>query len=491
MTGLRGTNLRVCLTLLALLAGALAAAQVPGPDQPETDATEKSEILAKFKLADLIRPPPTTASPEQRDSYTAFAEALATESFTEAEMAAKRSVELVDDAAAGAATERARTLHNLAIVQQFLGENESAKQNYSAVLNMYASAHDNLSTDLILPLRGLAIAHLDTGDSLAALQAMDRAQHVSNVNFGPHSLRQLPILDAKMQLHLDNDDVKSGLKVLDRIFQLYTRKYPRNSEELLPGLYQKAEIYGGLKMYGEEYRAWRSILEIKENHLPENDLALVEPHVRIAEVHVRDLRKTGYRHVTTSPAERHLKEALRIAENNPEGDWEMRKDCLLSLADFYTLFDMKGRARRYYAQAWDLLSSDESYIAARHKEFSSPVPLARPSVERYAKFEYHADRHDIGEDDFVDGEMTLAFTVDERGRTKDFRIVQANPEDFTQMEIRARNLVDDFVYRPRYVAGEPVVTGELQHKIEFFYLPSEYQTALNEAAKPRSPWQSK
>lgn len=471
---------------MALLVGGLAAAQVP-----ENDSAETSVIPAKFNLADLIRPPPTSASPAQRDSYMAFAEALANESFTEAEIAAKRSVELVDGAAADVTTERARTLHNLAIVQQYLGEKESARQNYAAVLNMYASARDNLSTDLILPLRGLAIAHLDSGDPAAAMQAMDRAQHVSNVNFGPHSLQQLPILEAKMRMHLDNDDVKSGLRVLDRIYMVYTRKYERNSEELLPALYLKAEIYRDLKIYGEEYRAWRRVLEIKETLLPEDDLELVEPHVRIADVHVRDLRKTGYRHVTTSPAERHLKEALWIAENSPDQDWEVTKDCLLSLADFYTLFDMKGRARRYYARAWDLLSSDESYIAARHREFSSPVPLARPSVERYAKFEYHADRHDIGEDDFVDGEMTLAFTVDERGRTRDFRVVQANPEDFTKMEIRARNLVEDFVYRPRYVAGEPVATSELKHRIEFFYLPAEYQTALNEAARPRSPWQAK
>ena len=92
-------------------------------------------------------------------------------------------------------------------------------------MNLIASEEDNLSPALILPLRGMATVHLDTGRTDEAFEVFDRATHVSNVNYGPHSLKQLPILNSKMQIYLEQDDPRSALDMLDRIYMLYRRKY--------------------------------------------------------------------------------------------------------------------------------------------------------------------------------------------------------------------------------------------------------------------------
>jgi tetratricopeptide (TPR) repeat protein len=482
-------NLR--LTTMFVIVFSLAAVA------DERDIDESAEPVVKpatFDWSGLIQPPGTTASRLQRDSFTSYAEALANKTFSEAEIVAKQMVEQTNRESSADPIDkfraRAGALHNLAIAQQFMGSHESAKQNYTAAIEVITSADNNLSPDLIQPLRGLAYAYLDTGDTAEAYEIIDRALHVSNVNYGPHSLGQLPILNSKLQHFLQQDDVLSAVDMLDRIYMLYTRQYSRYQEELLPALYQRAEIYHELGFRGDARRAWQHILAVKKEALPENDLALIEPNVRIAESMMRSMRHDDFRSVTTSAAERHLKKALWIAENSPEQDWEVRKDCLLTLADFYTVFDMKGRARRHYASAWKLMSSNDESLALRAENLESPVPLARARPNPYADFEYNPNRDQIPASDYLEGEMTYAFTVNDRGRTENLRVLTAEPADFKPMERRVHNAVKEFVYRPRLVDGQPSSTADLQYKVKFYYLPSEYQAYRDKVTGRRSPWQS-
>ena len=453
-------------------------------DENNADETvEKSASPAKFAWSELIQPLPTTADQQQRDRFASFTEALANESFSEAEIAAKQMVERVNADAIDAAEARARALHNLAIAQQLKGSHESAIQNYAVALDIISSEESNLSPSLILPLRGLAIALLDTGRPQEAFQTNDRALHISNVNYGPHSLKQLPILNSKMQVYLEQDDQGSALDVLDRIYILYSRRYSRKSEELLPAVYQQAELYGKLGMLAEERAAWRHILAIKQEHHAENDLALIEPNIKIAENFIRELRRVVYRSGTTPTAEKHLKKALWIAENSPYGDWKVRKDCLLAIADYYTLVNVGSRAHRYYAAAWDLMSSKQAYLVARAESLEMPVPLARPKPDPYANFEYNPDRDKIDPKDYLDGEIVMEFTVNNRGRTQDLRVVEADPPNFSHMERRVRNAVKEFVYRPRHVEGMAAATRNQQYRVRYFYRPSEYRASIAKAGK--------
>jgi hypothetical protein len=449
---------------------------------PAADGTAEADGNTEFDWAQLIMPPLSAGDGNASNAFGSYAEALANGSAFEAEVIAKQMVESASAGDSGG-IERARALQNLAVAQQLLGENASARQNYMAAIAEVSNARDNLSPELIMPLRGLASAFVESRQPTQAFAALDRALHVSNVNYGPHSLDQLPILDARMRLYLDLEDTGSALDMLDRIYMLYTRKYDRYSTEMLPALYLKADITSRLDLIGEERETWRHILAIKENSLDELDPGLIDPNVRLAWIYVRSMRKDSFRSIASSDAERHLKAALRIAEKSPQSSWEMRRDCLLSLADFYTLFDLKARARRYYARAWKLLSSDEAYLAAREESFASPVPLARPRPDRYAHIEIRPDSEQVDDDDYLEGEVTVLFDVDERGRTQDLRVVAARPEKFTRMEIRATNAVENFVYRPRFVDGEPVDTRGLSYRFRYLYLQDVYESALEKSAK--------
>lgn len=463
------------ITTIALLCCLVAIAA----EEKTDEAVEISDNPVKFAYADLIQPLPVTADQQQRNIFTALTEALTSGLFSEAEIAAKRMVELVG---ADEPFARARALHNLAVAQQFQGSSELALQNYSAAMDVIVSSDDNLNPSLISPLHGLAFAYLDLDRPYEASRTFDRALHVSSVNYGPHSLKQLPILNSKLQVYLEQNDGEAALKMLDRIYLLYSRKYQRNSEEMLPIYHQQAELYAFLKLDAAAYKTWERILRIKEDHHDKNDLALLEPHKKIAEISIRYLRTDALRSVVTSKAEKHLKKALWIAENSPQSDWETKQDCLLALADFYTLFDMQGRAHRYYAEAWDLLSSNADYRAARAESLETPVPLAQVAPDLYANFDYVPKRGPIDPNDYIDGEIVMAFTVNERGRTKDLLLVAADPANFSHMERRVRNSVEKFIYRPRYVDGKAVATGNQQYHVKYYYLPSEYRASVDKTS---------
>ena len=398
------TALSACFIVTLTLSVGEATGADENPWSEETTATAEP---ASFDWSQLIQAPLPDASLEERQIFARFTESLANESWSEAEIAAKQSVEQVVDDADNASYAHARALHNLAITQQLMGNHEAAIQNYQVAIGHIVSAEHNLSTALILPLRGLAFAYSDIDRTDRAAETYDRVLHVSNVNYGPHSLEQVPILLERMNQYFDDEDVPSALSVLDRMSMLYTREYPRLSPELIPAYQMQVEVYGKLGMYADERAALRKILTITRENVDENDLSLVEPHIKLAENLVRELRKSTYRSVSTSNAEKHLRTALSIAESKDDSHWQVKADCVLALADFYTLFDMQGRAQRYYVRAWDLASSNNQYFSFRKEAFSAPVPLAQQKPDPYAEFVYVPGQDGKREEEYLEGQIMV------------------------------------------------------------------------------------
>ena len=76
----------------------------------------------------------------------------------------------------------------------------------------------------------------------------------------------------------------------------------------------------------------------------------------------------------------------------------------------------------------------------------------------------------------------MKFTVDDRGRTRDLRIVAAEPPNFLPMEGRVLNAVEEFVYRPRYEDGKAAETRDQRYRAEYLYTPIEYQASVEKYA---------
>jgi tetratricopeptide (TPR) repeat protein len=468
------SQLLLCLLVMA------ASCTAAGDDSAENGSPPQIDWASHL----LVLP---GASPDIRGQYSDLTEALAAGSLDEAETTAKQ---MAESAAANAGTKvvaRARTLHNLGVVQHLRADYAAAILNYKAAVGAINSAQDMLSLELVEPLHALGIAYTDNGDPVAALDAFDTALHISNVNDGPHSLQQVPVLRSLQSLHERQGDAVTASVTLDRIHQLHLRQYGPDSEELLPVLREQAEFYKRHHMPTREYMAWRESLLILRRHRGHNDLSLIEPQLNLAHNLIRDMRRIRNRSGPTAPsAEKYLKRALAISTHNPDADWKVKRRTTLALADYYMLIGMYAQGHRYYRDAWQLMS-DGSLLSQREHDLETIVPISRPHPDPYANFEYNPDTEKIDPDDYRQGLIVAEFTVNVRGRAEDVRIVEQSPPDFERMEWRMRTALKDFVYRPRFVDGEPEKTNKYRYSLEYFYLPEEYEASLAKSGKLNRP----
>jgi tetratricopeptide (TPR) repeat protein len=467
--------------ILAVLVGTGSAAQ-------ETLNSTLESMPGSDEWVAMIQAPRSSSGQQHRQYFATFRESLANKTYEEAETAAKLMVELASRGSDIDELNRSRTLQNLALAQQ-LGENyDAAILNYLMAINIIVRHEDMLSDTLVVSLRGLAAAYVGDDKPVEAFRTFNRALHISNVNHGPHSLDQLPILNAMMRIHLDQGDAKSAVEVLERIYLLHSRKFSSQSEEILPVLYQKAKILNELGRNVEERAAYRQIVRIIRQHRDESSIDLIEPYLQLGRTFVRDLDEVIFRSAPTAgTAETYLKKALSIAEENTQSDWRTKKKCLLALADYYTLVDMHSMARRRYQQAWELMSSDVSYLRQRAIDLESIVPLSQPHPHRYANFEYNPDREKIDPDDYLQGVLVVRYTVNVRGRAKDISVIGADPPEFKRMERRVRLALKKFVFRPRCADGLPVETTDQIYRHDYFYVQSEYQASLEKSGRLNRP----
>ena len=465
------------IALLALAGAAMASDGADKDDVPSLDWASHLQSLPQMH-------------PDVDGRFASLRESLANGSLDEAEVTAKQ---MADSAAANATNDvvtRARTLHNLAVVQHLKADYGSAILNYQAAVDVIKTAQNMLSAELVAPLHGKGIAHTDNADPVGALDAFDAALHISHVNDGPHSLAQVPLLQSLELLHEGQGDADTASTTLDRIHQLYVRKYGPDAEELLPVLEEQAGFYARHELYMREYMAWRDSLLILRRHRGPDDLSLIEPQLKLARNMVQGMRRVKYRSGPTAPsAEKYLKRAHAIATKNPDADWKIKRRTTLALADYFMLIGMYAQGHRYYRDAWQLMSVDE-LRSQRAADLEVVVPISRPRPDPYANFEYNPDVEKIDPNDYESGLIVAEFTVNVRGRAEGVRIVQQTPPDFERMEWRIRRALKDFVYRPRFSDGAPARTDKYQYRLEYFYLPSEYEASLAKSGKlnrPRAP----
>lgn len=471
--------LRACLLAIAVCASFATEGLADKDIRPVT-----SSSMSKGWM-EIIQAPVSADNEQQHLFFESFSEALTNGSIDEAETTAKRMVGNASKVTADNPYGRARALHNLAVSQQLGGQYDAAIINYKTAIDIIVGEEDRLSPALVLPLRGLAATQLDNQQPIEALRTFASALHVSNVNDGPHSLQQQPVLRSIMQMHLDAGATKAALDVLERLYLLNLRHHRSDSGELLPVLQLQATIYDHLNMLVEERGTWLEVIHIIRATRGKNDLELIEPNLRLARLLLYELNKYVLR--AGPEAEKYLRRALWLAEHNAAVGWELRKKCLLALADYYTLVNLHGQANRYYLRAWELLASDDAYLATRAAEMEATVPILQPHPHPYANFEYNPESEKIDPADYLNGEMVLQFRVTRRGRTQNIKIIEANPPDFARMERRARNALKNFIYRPRYAAGTAVDTAMVNYRLAYYYLPSEYAASQAKAGKLGRP----
>lgn len=404
-----------------------------------------------------------------------FRESMADAQYEEAEVSAKQLLEHLQGLAAVPPASTAQALSNLGLVQRLTGQYESSAQNYRAAISIIQRQDDMLSGKLIEPLQGLATTYRDSGDYREALRTYDQALHISHVNDGPNSIKQAQILSGMVDVNLAADSLTSAFGLLDRMYGLYERRYSANALELLPVLYERAELLNRLDRHGEERRTYRRIARIMARSYGQTDPTLIDPYIAIGRTYLHEASEVVFRsEPTTQNGESYFQLALEVAEANPQLHPETLAECVLALGDYYTVMSVNDLAELQYRRAWDLLSAHD-LLEVRRAHFEMPVPLRRTALGMYPDFDYGWSSSDVRADELTGGYIVARFRVTSRGRVRNVELVESNPQGYSQMETRVRFGVKDFIYRPRILDGEPAASTDILYRHDFFYRASDLE----------------
>ncbi|MDH3266351.1 MAG: tetratricopeptide repeat protein [Gammaproteobacteria bacterium] len=394
----------------------------------------------------------------------------------EADTVAKRLVELTIRLKGPQSGEYAKALTNLAIVQFQTKEYEASKQNFESAIEIIEDNEDRLNEQLINPLKGLGAAQLESGRPDQASLTFRRAVHVTHVNEGPHNFDQVALLESIAETHLRMGDLDTAKEAQDAIYALNVREFELDSLELIPSLMRRAAWQHRAGFIYDERTTFRRIIRIIEGQLSKDAIELVEPLVLLGRsffyADTSGSDQSGMTSMTSG--EIYFRRAVSIAEESADSNWQVTSQAILALGDHYMFDRNPQRARQAYTEAWELLSADESTLDVRREQLENHVLLSHHDVPQFVVADDAEDEEAVPQDDdLLQGEISVSFTVSATGRVRDLILLDADPEEFEQMLSYVVREVRRRIYRPRFVDGVPVDSPNqvLNHK--FFYRQSD------------------
>lgn len=471
-------------SMLMLVSGAVLAqdeaAVAPAPEDTQVPVAEEG-------------PPEDTAAsmPEVDDEelllseFSRFKMLVDQGSLDEADAVAKRIIEMAIRTQGPKSNEMAKALTNLAIVQHRSNQFEAAQQNYQTAIEIIEENEDRLNAQLVNPLKGLAAAQLESGRPDLATTTYGRAVHVTHVNDGPHNLLQVSLLEDLAEVKLRVGDLDGARDVQETIYGLNARAHQNDVLGLIPALIRRAEWQHRAGLIFDERATYRRVIRIIQQNLGKEDLALVEPLIRLGRsFFFVDLSgDTSYSNSTSTSGEIYFRQALRIAKENPASTWQIEADATLALADYYMYEGTPQRAQSVYGDAWDLLSSPEdeaNKLAFRGSELESTVALRQLPIAQYVG-ESNPEAGSTPDDPAQKGTVSLTYSISPRGRTGNVQVIEAIPPDFVDMQRTVAREVRRRVYRPRFQDGQPIETTGHVFVHTYWYRQSDLD-AIREAA---------
>ena len=464
--------------LTLFLAFSLPAASAQEIDD-EASPLDQIVPVADEIVDDTIEevPPEDEITEERlREEFAHYRRMVSEGTLDEADVAAKRIVEMAIVLYGPRSSETASALSNLAIVQHSTGQYDAAMQNFESSIEIIEVVDNRLSSSLVNPLKGLGSAQLASGRPDRANRTFNRAAHITQVNEGPHNIGQVEILESVAETFLRMGDLKAARNILDRIHILNVRFYEQDPMGLIPSLMNRASWQHRAGYYNDERASYRRAIRIIEGAGDKNDPMLIEPLRRLGEsFYFIDLTSGAPQpQGLLATGELYLKRAARIAEKADDVEYEEAAEAKLALADYYTYTESTNRARKIYREVWNDLSADEERVAHRSELFDTPVPTRMDPLPTFA------GKGDGARDEVKTGRIVVDYSVTARGRVRDIR-TEAFPPEFTDMQRMVHREIRRRPFRPRLEDGAPVESRGLVFEHEFTYLQSDLEAiqALN------------
>lgn len=465
------------LVVLLLIAGNAAQAQDPADPVQEPGLLDQTVPVADEPAAEEEGGGSDDAPTSEHVAreYARFLQLLEEQNYDEADIAAKRVIEMTIRVYGPVSHETAKALNNLGFVQNNIGQYDAAIQNFTSAIEILETVEDRLNSSLVNPLRGLGAAQLGGGRPDLAVRTFDRATHITHVNEGPHNIEQVEILEALAEANVRQGDLKAARDILDRIHILNVRHFADNTLGLLPSLMRRADWQHRAGYFNDERATYRRAIRVIEEAAGDDDPRLVEPLVKLAKsyYYYEPLPDgIGGSAISPSSGQSYFKRASQIAENSDELPWFDKASAQLALADFYLAAESVSRARRIYRAVWDELSAFEGRFEMRGELMQSLTPIWQEPLPTYTKGA--SGRKDNRNGEIQTGTVAVKYTVDDRGRARVYE-TNTQPAEFSDMERMVEREIKRRRYRPMVIDGEAVDSQMQTYVHEFRYTKSELE----------------
>ncbi len=402
--------------------------------------------------------------------------------YDEADTVAKRVVTLSIQLTGPRSSETAKALTNLGIVQHRNKQFDAAQQNFESAIDIIEDIEDRLNHRLINPLKGLGAAQLEGGRPDLAMQTFGRAIHVTHVNEGPHNLDQIEILESLAETNVRLGNIEDAREMHDKIYLLHRRRYEDDQLALIPSLMRRAEWQHRAGYIADEQATYRRAIRIIETNAGKEDIRLIEPLTKLGKSYFyTDLHGEQSMHHSPVTGEIYFKRALRVAESGPKSDWVTTTNTRLSLADYYMMQGNLARARKMYVEVWESLAEDDTKLLFRDEIFGRPVALNDRPIPEFAS---ETGPNPLGtvSQEFMQGSVTVRFSITDRGRVTGLEPVEVQPAEFTDMQKLVHREMRARLYRPRFEDAEPVKRTDEVFTHLFYYKPADLEERREEAA---------
>lgn len=470
-------------SLVVLLPFIWGTAQTQEPADPVEDAglLEQSVPVADEPPSAADGAPgdaPGDDTPTSEDmlrEHARFMQLLDEQNYDEADIAAKRVIEMAIKIYGPVSHETAKALNNLGYVQNSIGQYDAAIQNFTSAIEILETIEDRLNSSLVNPLRGLGAAQLGGGRPDLAARTFDRATHLTHVNEGPHNIEQVEILEALAEANVRRGDLKAARDVLDRIHILNVRHFADDTLGLLPSLMRRASWQHRAGYYNDERATYRRAIRIIEESAGNDDPRLVDPLMKLGRsyYYFEQLPDNVARPVNSPGAgESYLKRASRIAENSDELPWFDKASARLALADYFLARESVSRARRIYREVWNELSAFEGRLEMRGQLLESLTPIWEEPLPPYTAGAAGAQDRQDGEIQM--GSVVVKYVVDQRGRGRILE-VHTQPAEFEDMERMVEREIRRRRFRPLVIDGAMTDSETQTFTHEFRYRKTELE----------------
>ena len=385
-----------------------------------------------------------------------------------------------------------------ATVRKQAGENIQAERAAELAIELIERNGGVFDPLLVEPLVFLAQLQQDYGDHPAALERLNRAQHILHRADGVMTDLQLPILTHMIRSYSAMEQVDETGMITELIYTINVRHLDVNSLEFVPFILEQAEFKANNWHFRAARELYSDALETLELFLPKNDPGFVDALNGLASVrykeqlhgvpgsrliargrasviqtknvenqNTRELGKILMRERAPIRSPRHgrkegtrtLQAVIVIMEDHPDRFSAVeRAEAHIRFGDWYMVIRKPDLSVGAYQAAWQLLADEDNASELLAANFGQPKKLKyiKPSLPHSGPgmYENYDDRY-----------VAVSYSVNENGSVRNLKFVESNSP--AAMIWRMRDAIKRAVYRPRYVDAQPVVTDDLFFREEF------------------------